>query len=102
MEICFVLFLWSNRVIPTFICRLTRLYAANVLQPETITSVGSNLYQLSFEHEGQLDEPGYGCDTQRILAKLEANDIKTIFDAVRKFYVALIGVLQSERTASYL
>ena len=33
---------------------------------------------------GQLDEPGYSCDTQRILSKLEeAHDIKTIFNAVR-------------------
>ena len=84
-----------------------------------LTSLGSNLYQLSFKQKGQLDEPWYGCDTQRILSKLEeAHDIKTIFNAVRKFYVASIlkiqkslfrdswlkdlGALQPERTASYL
>ena len=66
-----------------------------------------------------MDEPGYGCDTPRILSKLEeAHDIKTIFNADRKFYVTSIlkiqkslyrdswlkdlGAFQPERTASYL
>ena len=60
-----------------------------------LTSLGSNLYQLSFKQKGQLDEPRYGCDTRRILSKLEeAHDIKTIFNAVRKFYVASILKIQ--------
>ena len=118
MEVYFVLFLCSSRVNPTFMCKLARLYTANMLQLET-NSLGSNLYQLSFKQEGQLDEPGYSCDTRRILSKLEeAHGIKAIFIAVRKFYVASIlkiqkslfrdswlkdlGTLQPERTASYL
>ena len=83
------------------------------------TQVGKSPYQLSFKQEGQLDEPGYSYDIRRILSILEeAYDIKTIFKAVRKFYVASIlkirkslfrdswlkdiGDLQPERTASYL
>ena len=35
VEVYFVLFLWSSRVNPTFMCKLARLYAASVLQLET-------------------------------------------------------------------
>ena len=45
--------------------RLTRLYAANVLKTDSITSVGSSLSLLSLEHENQLDDEnlGFGSDT---------------------------------------
>ena len=59
---------------------------------------------------------GISCDTRMILSKLEEAHDKTIFNAVRKFYVASkiekslfgenclkdLGALQPERTASYL
>ena len=119
MEICFCIISMVKSCHSYIMCRLTRLYAANVLQLETNLSRLSNLYQLGFKQEGQLDEPGYSCDTRRIVSKLEeAHDIKIIFNAVRKFYVSLIlkiqkslfrdswlkdlGALQPERTASYL
>ena len=49
----------------TEMCRLTRLYAANILKTDAITSVGSNLSQLSLERENQLDDEnlGVGSDT---------------------------------------
>ena len=75
----------------TEVCRLTRLYAANVLKAETITSVGNNLHQLSFEHEGQLDDDnlGVGSNTWGVLAEVEEEyEIKPFFMTVRKFYVA--------------
>ena len=54
-------------------CRLTRLYAANVLKAETITSVGNNLHQVSFEREGQLNDEilGVGSNTWGVLAEVE-------------------------------
>ena len=105
----------------TEMCRLTRLYAANVLKTDSITSVGSNLSLLSLERENQLDDEnlGVGSDTWVSLAELqEEYDLKPFFTAVRNFYVASIkkmlqkfpfsdsllkdlGVLQPEKTASY-
>ena len=102
-------------------CRLTRLYAANVLKTDSITSVGSNLSLLRLERQNQLDDEnlGVGSDTWVSLAELqEEYDLKPFFTAVRNFNVTSIkkmlqkfpfndsllkdlGVLQPEKTASY-
>ncbi len=105
----------------TEICRLTRLYAASLLKPETILSVGNNLHQLCLDRQGQLDNEnlGIGTETWKVLAELEeVHDMRPFFNAVREFYVTSIqkmkqkfpfhdsllkdlGVLQPEKTASY-
>ena len=61
-------------------CKLTRLYAENVLMPETIMFVDNNLYQLSFQHQGQLDDENLdvGSGTCGVLAELEeGQDVKS-------------------------
>ena len=105
----------------TDMCRLTRLYASNVLTVESITAAGDDLSRLKFDLDHQLDDEslGIGTDTWGYLAELEAeHELKPFFSAVRKFYIASIkkmlakfpfgdsllknlGVLQQEKTASY-
>lgn len=105
----------------TEMCRLTRLYAANLLKADTITSVGSNIHLISLERENQLDDEnlGVGSNTWLSIAELEEeHDTKPFFTAIRNFYVASIkkmiqkfpfgdslmkdlGVLQPDKTATY-
>lgn len=99
----------------TEMCRLTRLYASNMLTVEAITAA---LSRLRFDSDNQLDDEslGIGTDTWGHLAELEEEH--ELFSAVRKFYIASIkkmlskfpfgdsllknlGVLQPEKTASY-
>ncbi len=59
--------------------RLVRLYASNLLKPEAITTVESDLSKLSFTTDNQLadDELGLGNDTWGYLAEWEEeNDPK--------------------------
>ena len=105
----------------TEMCRLTKLYAANLLKADAISSVGSNIHQISLERENQLDNEnlGVGSDTWLCIAEFEEeHDTKPIFTAVRNFFVASLkkmlqkfpfgdsllkdlGILQPEKTASY-
>ena len=105
----------------TEMCRLTSLYAANLLKTDAITSVGSNIHQISVECGSQLDDEnlGVGSDTWKCITELEEeHDTKPFFTAVRNFYFASLkkmiqkfpfgdsllkdlGVLQPEKTASY-
>ena len=75
----------------TEMTRLVRLYASNLLRPESITVVGDNLSQLSFAQENQLDDEnlGLGDATWAYLSSLEEEfDPKPFYQAVRSFYVA--------------
>ena len=40
--------------------RLIRMYASNVLKPESITAVGEDLYKLSFASANQLADENLG------------------------------------------
>ena len=74
-------------------CRLTRLYASNVLTVESITAAGDDLSCLKFDLDHQLDDEslGIGTDTWGHLAELEEeHELKPFFSAVRKFYIASI------------
>ncbi len=102
-------------------CRLTKLYAANVLKTDVITSASGNLRLLNLERESQLDDEnlGVGIDTWTCIRELEEeHDPAPFFSAVRKFYTASLkkmlkkfpfgdsllkdfGVLQPDKTASY-
>ena len=71
--------------------RLVRLYASNLLKPESITVVGDNLCQLSFAQEDQLEHEnlGVGDATWAYLSAMEEElDPKPFYEAVRRFYVA--------------
>ena len=74
----------------TEISRLTRLYAVNLLKPETISSVGNNPHELSFDSEGQLDDEnlGIGSHTWGVLAETEEeHDLRPFLKSIRNFYI---------------
>ena len=101
-------------------CRLVRLYAANVLTKEAIIDAGENLSQLDFAVESQLADENLGVGTEMwitIAALEEEQDVSQFFGAVRKFYTATLkkrlkkfpfddtllkdlGVLQPEKTSN--
>ena len=105
----------------TEMCRLLKMYAANLLKSEVISAVGSDLSLLSVTDENQLSDEnlGIGTRTWTDLAELESeHELKRFFSSVRKFYVATItkmlqkfpfgdsllkdlGILQPEKTTSY-
>ena len=101
------------------ISRLVRLYAANLLPTESITGVGDNLSNLTFETQLERENLGIGMDTWASIAVLEQErDPKPFFEAVRNFYVSSIkkmiqkfpfgdpllrdlGILQPNKVTSY-
>ncbi len=71
--------------------RLVRLYASNVLKPESITAVGEDLGKLSFASANQLADEnlGLGDSTWAALSEMEEEfDTKPFYQAVLDFYVA--------------
>ena len=83
----------TTSILYTESCRLLKLYAANLLKPETITAAGDDLKNLKLERSGQLQDEnlGIGAATWRCLAELEeVQDNTQFFKAVRKFYVETI------------
>lgn len=71
--------------------RLIRIYASNLLIPESITAVHNDLSKLNFAPENQLADEnlGIGSDTWVCLSSLEENfDLKPFFKAIRDFYIA--------------
>lgn len=75
----------------TEMSRLVRLYASNVLKPESVTAVGEDLSKLSFASANQLADEnlGLGDSTWAALSEMEEEfDTKPFYQAVRDFYVA--------------
>ena len=73
--------------------RLVRLYASNLLKPETIVAARDNLSHLSFAYTEQLADEnlGLGNDTWVYLSGIEEEfDPKPFYKAVREFYVATL------------
>ena len=73
--------------------RLVRLYASNLLKPETIVAARDNLSHLSFAYTEQLADEnlGLGNDTWVYLSGMEEEfDPKPFYKAVREFYVATL------------
>ena len=105
----------------TEISRHTRLCAVNLLKPETISSVGNSLHELSADSEGRLDDEnvGIGSHTRGVLAEIEEeHDLRPFFKSIRNFYITSLqkmiqkfpfqdsllkdlGILQPEKTSSY-
>ncbi len=74
--------------------RLVRLYASNVLKPESITAVGEDLSKLSFASANQLADENLelGDSTWAALPEMEEEfDTKPFYQAVRDFYVASLN-----------
>jgi hypothetical protein len=83
----------------TEMCRLTRLYAANLLKEDVIISAGSALDQLSLQADSQLPDEnlGIGVQTWKFVAELEEEeDTKPFFNAVRAFYVKTIEKMKKK------
>ena len=99
----------------TEMCRLLKVYVANILKRDVITAAGNDFSLLSLSDENL----GIGTRTWTDLVELEAErELKPFFSAVRRFYVATIkkmlqkfpfgdsilkdlGILQPQKTASY-
>lgn len=76
--------------------RLVRLFASNILKPDTIHSV-DNLSHLSLARKDHLDDEnlGVGTDTWAYLSAMEEDsDPKPFYTAVRNFYVATLKMLK--------
>ncbi len=68
--------------------RLVKLYAANLLNTDTIKKVEEDLKKLCFEEGDQLDKENLGIGTSTwtsVSALEEENDMKPFFEAVRGF-----------------
>ena len=75
----------------TEMSRLVRLYASNLLKPECIVTVGDDLSQLNLATQNQLADEnlGLGDATWTYISGIEEErDPKTLYKAVRSFYVA--------------
>ena len=75
----------------TEMSRLVRLYASNLLKPECIVAVGDDLSQLNLATQNQLADEnlGLGDATWTYISGMEEElDPKTLYKAVRSFYVA--------------
>ena len=75
----------------TEMSRLVRLYASNLLKPECIVAVGDDLSQLNLATRNQLADEnlGFGDATWTYISGMEEElDSKTLYKAVRSFYVA--------------
>ena len=75
----------------TEMSRLVRMYASNLLMPESITAVNNDLSQLNFAPTNQLADEnlGLGDDTWACLSEMEEDfNIKPFFKAVLDFYIA--------------
>ena len=75
----------------TEMSRLVRMYASNLLMPESITAVNNDLSQLNFAPTNQLADEnlGLGDDTWACLSEMEEDfNLKPFFKAVRDFYIA--------------
>ena len=73
--------------------RLVKLYAANLLNTDSIKKVGEDLKKLCFEEGDQLDKENLGIGTSTwtsVSALEEENDMKPFFEAVRGFYINTI------------
>ena len=74
----------------TEMSRLVRLYASNLLKPECIVAVGDDLSQLNLVTRNQLADEnlGLGDATWMYISGMEEErDPKTLYKAVRSFYV---------------
>ena len=79
--------------------RLVRLYASNLLKPETIVAARDNLSHLSFAYTEQLADEnlGLGNDTWVYLSGMEEEfDPKPFYKAVREFYAATLKKMQKK------
>ena len=75
----------------TEMSRLVRLYASNLLKPECIVAVGDDLSQLTLATQNQLADVNLGLGDATwtyIFGMAEELDPKTLYQAVRSFYVA--------------
>ena len=73
--------------------RLVRLYASNLLKPESILSVGDALTQLSFATKNQLADENLGIGNEawiHLSSFEEEYDPKPFYNAVRGFYVSTL------------
>ena len=79
--------------------RLVRLYASNLLKPESILEAGDDLSKLRFLDINHLTDEnlGLGNDTWVYLSGLEEEfDPKPFYKAVRSFYVATLSKMMLE------
>ena len=70
-----------------------RLYASNLLKPESILSVGDALTQLSFATKDQLADENLGIGNEawiHLSSFEEEYDPKPFYNAVRGFYVSTL------------
>lgn len=77
----------------TEMTRLVRIYASNLLKPEAIIAAGGNLSSLSLASTDQLtnENLGLGDETWACISSLEEEqDVRPLYCAVRKFYVATV------------
>ncbi len=73
--------------------RLVKLYAANLLNTDSIKKVGEDLKKLCFVEGDQLDKENLRIGTSTwasVAASEEENDMKPFFVAVRGFYINTI------------
>ena len=81
----------------TEMSRLVRLHASNLLKPECIVAVGDDLSQLNLATRNQLADEnlGLGDATWTYISGMEEElDPKTLYKAVRSFYVASLQKMQ--------